>query len=308
MKGLFILNTLTVTQPASSSVIKKFLRSQPLFSFFVMATLFSWITLTPYILSEWNILPSTKTFTVFFALNPFIGPALASYIILRTTEGREEWKSLRKSLKPFKACLKWFLFILIGIPAVMFLGIILLNGGSLPSFHDLTSSYFVRYPIQFIVIFFFGGPLAEEIGWRGYALPRLQARFGALKASLLLGVLWTLWHLPHFLTSAQRGGPGTGLSLFYINLPIFLGICLSITIIMTWVFNHTQGSLFIAVLLHTSINSFSTLQSHLSAPVLTRTDLPFLIGFGVLATVILFISRGQLGYVQKQHHTSCNLK
>jgi uncharacterized protein len=299
MKGLFMLNSFVETKPALSSGLKKLLERRPLLSFFVMASLFSWIALIPYILSQWNILSNTKAFAVFFALNPFVGPALAAYIMHRTIGGKEAWQNLRRSLKQFKTGLKWYLFILIGLPAVMFLGMIVLNGGSLPSFHDLSSSYFEGYPIQFILIFFFGGSLAEEIGWRGFALPRMQSRYGAFKASLFLGFLWALWHLPHFLTSTQRGGPGTDLSIFYINLPIFIVLCVSITIIMTWVFNHTQGSLFMAVLLHTSINTFSTLQSHLSAPILTRTDLPFLLGFGVLALLILVITRGRLGYTQE---------
>ncbi|WP_129730837.1 CPBP family intramembrane glutamic endopeptidase [Ectobacillus funiculus] len=293
-----MLNSLLGAEQTSSSGLKKLLASRPLISFFVMSYGFSWITLIPYILSQWNILPNTKAFAVSFALNSFAGPLLASYIMHRIIGGKEAWQNVRKGLKQVKAGLKWYLFILIGIPAVMFLGIIVLNGGTLPDFHGLTSSYFVGYLIQFMLIFFFGGPLSEEIGWRGFALPRMQSRYGALKASLFMGVLWALWHLPHFLTAPQRGGPGTGLAIFYINLPIFIVLCIAILIIFTWVFNHTQGSLFIAILLHTSINAFSTLQSNLSVPILTRTDLPFLIGFGALALLIIVFTRGSLGYIQ----------
>ncbi|MBM7650916.1 membrane protease YdiL (CAAX protease family) [Neobacillus cucumis] len=199
-------------------------------------------------------------------------------------------------MKEIKAGLKWYLFILIGVPAVMFLGIIALNGGTLPSFHGLISSFFIGYLIQFVIIFLFCGPLSEELGWRGFALTRMQSRFGALKASLLMGVLWALWHLPHFITNTQRGGPGTSSSIFYINLPIFIVLCIAISIIFTWVYNHTQGSLFFATLLHTSINGLSIIQSHLSGPNLTTTDLPFLIGFWGLALLILITTSGQLGY------------
>jgi uncharacterized protein len=289
-----MLNSMVEIQPASSSSTKKLLECRPLLSFFTMATLFSWITLIPYILSQWNILPNTKAYDIFFALNSFAGPLLASYIMHRTLGGKEAWQNIKRSVKQVKAGLKWYLFILIGIPAMMILGFIVLNGGNLPSFNGLTSSFYVGYLIQFVLIFFFGGPLSEEIGWRGFALPRMQARFGSLKASLFLGLLWSLWHLPHFLTETQRGGPGTGLSIFYINLPIFIVSVIAMSIIMTWVFNHTGGSLFIAILLHTSINAFSTVQSHLSTPILTSTDLPFLIGFGVLALLILVFTRGGL--------------
>jgi len=219
----------------------------------------------------------------------------------RTIGGKESWKNVLKKLIQVKVKFRWYLFIFIGIPAVMFLGIIILNGGTIPSFHNLTSSYFVSYPILFILIFFFGGPLSEEIGWRGFALPRMQLRYGALKASLFIGVLWALWHLPHFLTVAQKGGPGTGLSIFYINLPIFILSCIAISIIFTWVFNRTQESLFIVILLHTSLNIFSTIQPYLSRPLLTKTDLPFLIGVAFLALLILIFTRGTLGYIQNSN-------
>lgn len=293
-----MLNSLLGTEQTSSSCLKKLFISRPLISFFVMSYVFSWITLIPYILSQWNILPNIKAFAVFFTLNSFAGPLLASYIMHRTIGGKEAWQNVRKNLIQVKAGLKWYLFILIGIPVVMFLGIMVLNGGTLPSFHGLSSSFFVRYLIQFILIFFFGGPLSEEIGWRGFALPRMQSRYGALKASLFMGVLWALWHLPHFLTDAQRGGPGTSLSIFYINLPIFILSCIAISIIFTWVFNYTQGSLFMAILLHTSINAFSILEPYLSRPLLNKTDLPLLIGFAFLASLILVFTRGSLGYKQ----------
>ena len=112
---------------------------------------------------------------------------------------------------------------------MMLLGIIILPG-ALASFRGLPSSFLNTYIIYFIVIFFGGGPLGEEIGWRGFALPRMQTRYGALRATLLLGILWTFWHLPHFLTTAQRGGPGSSSSIFYINLPIFFLMVMSITV------------------------------------------------------------------------------
>lgn len=280
------------------SNLKKFMQQHPLFSFFFMTYAFSWITLIPYILSEWSILPHISVYKIFFAINPFVGPTLAAYIMNHITGGN----NLRKRLKQFRVGWQWYVFILLGIPAVLLFGIIILPG-AITSFRGLSSSFFVSYPLSFIAIFFLGGPLGEEIGWRGYALPRMQSRFGALRATLLLGVLWTFWHLPHFLTSAQRGGPGTGLSIFYINLPIFFLMVMDITIIITWVFNHTKGSLFIAILLHTSINTFGTVQPYFSAPIVTSTDLPFLIGFSILALIILIMTRGSLGYKPEQEQS-----
>lgn len=152
---------------------------------------------------------------------------LAAYIMIRALEGKESWKKVRKSIISIKVGLKWYLFTLIVIPAAMFLGMVILNGG-IPTFHDLTSKFFVTYLISLVAIFFLGGPLPEEIGWRGFALPRLQSKFGPLKATLLLSVLWAFWHLPHFLTVAQRGDRVlTFLSYIFICQFLFCCVCRS---------------------------------------------------------------------------------
>jgi membrane protease YdiL (CAAX protease family) len=285
-------------EQTTAAGLKGFVEKRPLTSFFVMAYLFSWVTVIPYILSQRGILPDTKVFAVFFAAKPFTGPALATYIICRILGGNDAWVHLKNRVRQTKADLRWYLLILLGIPAAMSLGLLIVNEG-MPSFHGITSFFFVGYLIQFVIIFFFGGPLGEEVGWRGFALPRMQARIGALKASILLGALWVLWHLPDFLTVAQRGGPGSSLSLLYFNLPIFFLSGLAISIVMTWVFNHTGGSLFIAILLHTSLNAFSTVQSYLKgSKLLTETDLAFTIGFVLLALLIVVTTRGRLGYIK----------
>ncbi|PFN18303.1 CPBP family intramembrane glutamic endopeptidase [Bacillus cereus] len=281
----------------SSTGLRGYLESYPLTSFFVMAYLFSWVVLIPFILSQWGIFPKTKAFDIFFVANAFVGPMLAAYIMFRTLEGKESWKKVRKSIISTKVGLKWYLFTLIVIPAVMFLGMVILNGG-IPTFHDLTFKFFVTYLISFVATFFLGGPLPEEIGWRGFALPRLQSKFGPLKATLLLSVLWAFWHLPHFLTVAQRGGPGSDLSILYIHLPIFILLCLPISIILAWFYNCHHGNLFIVMLVHASVNTFSLVQAYSTNPVLKNSDLFVGIGLGFVALLILIFTRGNLGYKQ----------
>ena len=85
-------------------------------------------------------------------------------------------------------------------------------------------------------------PLLEEFGWRGFALPKLQEHFSALTSSLLLGLLWGLWHLP--LTLAY-GDP---------VFPFLLKIT-AISVLITWVFNNTRGSMLLAMLCHASLNA-----------------------------------------------------
>ncbi|MGE7674557.1 CPBP family glutamic-type intramembrane protease [Lysinibacillus sp. NPDC094403] len=291
-----MLKPLTESKSTSRN-LKEILKSHPLTSFFVMAYLFSWIVLTPFILSQWNIIPKTKIFDVFFALNAFVGPMLAAYIMIRTLEGKGEWKVFIKGIWKLKVGLKWYLFALIVIPTVIYLGFVILNGG-IPTFKGLTTQFYATYPIYLVVVFFFGGPFPEEIGWRGFALPRMQSKFGSLKATLLLGILWALWHLPHFLTAAQRGGPGSNISLFFYNFSIFIVLCLAVSIILTWVFNSKQGNLFIVMLVHASLNTFGLIQPYLTNPSLKESDLSVALGLGLFALIILIFTKGKLGYKQ----------
>ena len=277
--------------------LQQVMRQHPLFFFFVMAYAFSWIVSIPYILEQWGILHGN--FIIIFAIKSF-GPFLAAYIMTRITEGKEGVLRLRQSIRQVRAGWQWYLFILLGIPVLALLGIILLPG-ALASFQGFPPHFLVTYLVSFILIFFGGGPLGEEPGWRGFALPRLQPRYGPLRGTLLLGVLWVFWHLPDFLTDAQRSGPGANFTtLLTINFPIFSLMVMAMAIIFTWVFNHTHGSVFIAILLHTSINAFGIVQPLFTAPSMTRTDLFMCIAVVAPALLILILTNGRLGYQPSQ--------
>jgi membrane protease YdiL (CAAX protease family) len=89
--------------------------------------------------------------------------------------------------------------------------------------------------------------IGEEIGWRGFALPRLQSRHNNLTASLILGVLWAAWHLPNALIP--------GLDYYFYAFPAFLIWVVAMTVLFTWLAIHTQGSVLIAWIFHASINT-----------------------------------------------------
>ena len=112
----------------------------------------------------------------------------------------------------------------------------------------------VNYAVYFVAVFF-GVGLPEEIGWRGFALPRMQPRYGPQWGTLLLGVLWAFWHLLYFLTPGHGGGPGTGFDSLPHKLLHFFLMVVALAIIFTWVFNHTRGSIFIAKLMHAAIDT-----------------------------------------------------
>ena len=189
--------------PSSPKKLREVMRQHPLFFFFLMSYAFAWIISIPYVLSTWNILPGD--YTIAFILKPFVGPTLAAIIMTGLTEGRAGLRHLRDRLRHRWADWWWYLFILLGIPVLILLGIVI-QPGTLASFQGLTPNLLWNYPVYFVAVFF-GVALPEEIGWRGFALPRMQPRYGPLRGTLLLGLLWALWHLLYFLTPDHGGGP-----------------------------------------------------------------------------------------------------
>jgi membrane protease YdiL (CAAX protease family) len=276
------------------------MRQHPLFFFFLMSYVFSWMISIPYVLSAWGILKVDLHFT--FILKPFAGPTLAAIIMTSITEGKAGLLRLRQRLQQRRAGWQWYLLILLGIPALLLLGIII-QPGALASFQGLTPRLLVTYPVYFVIVFF-GVAMPEEIGWRGFALPRMQPRYGPLRGTLFLGVLWAFWHLLFFLTPDHGGGPGTGFATLLTNFTLFFLMVMAFAIIFTWVFNHTQGSIFIANLAHAAIDTPQLVWIPLFMTVdETRLNLATLIAFGLPALLIVILTRGRLGYQPSQAET-----
>jgi membrane protease YdiL (CAAX protease family) len=135
--------------------------------------------------------------------------------------------------------------------------------------------------------------LAEEPGWRDFSLPRLQRRFGPLRAAFILGPLWALWHMPLFLTE-WGGWPDAD----WTRPVAFIVFCISFNVVMSWVFNSTGQSLPLSMLAHVSVNNFvSVIWSEMFPTVGGDTIAPVLaVGGVVAATLVLALTRGTLGY------------
>ena len=137
-----------------------------------------------------------------------------------------------------------------------------------------------------------GGGL-EEIGWRGFALPRLQAEYSALTASLLLGVVWITWHAPLFVVP---GAIQTELN----PLP-FLIQGLALAVVFTWLYNSTRGSLLLVVLLHGTVNAWLTSVWFLRAGVSSGTLWLFAGLLGMIAVCLVVVyGRENLSHRHRQ--------
>ena len=132
-----------------------------------------------------------------------------------------------------------------------------------------------------------GGPLNEEPGWRGFALPRLQQRFGPLMGSTLLGLLWAGWHVPLFFVQEWLGIPWWA----------FIMLILCQSIFMTWGTNLSEGNIIVPMLMHATFNSSFPLLFALCQDLPTRGRfLPYyLSAAAAVAIATILLTRGRLG-------------
>lgn len=240
---------------ASASILP---RRFALAVFFLLAFGISWIVWIPAAAASWDLLPFPLSPTSARLLGVF-GPSLAAIILTAATD-KYGLRRLLGRLLVWRVGIRWYAFVLFWPAAISLVttALYVLLGGSAPDFSDppiLRSNPFPPelsdvgpwplLPLIFLQTLLISSPMGEEIGWRGYALPRLQAGQGAVRASVILGLFWGFWHLPLYLT---RGDP-----LSEVFFGWFLLAIIADTILFTWVYNNTKGSLLLALLFHTSI-------------------------------------------------------
>jgi membrane protease YdiL (CAAX protease family) len=281
----------------------KFLCRHPLLSFFVLAYTLSWVTWLPYVLSEDGLgilalhLPS-----LYIVIGGFTGPFLAGFLMTAVVSGRKGIHLLLKRFILWRVGIGWYLFAIFGIPAIALLGALSLPGAlTALTRHALVSSLLTYLPTLIVTFLIAAG--GEEPGWRGFALPRLQKRYGPLIGTLLLGLLWGGWHFPLVLTVGYGGGPSSSLiAEIGTSLLQTLGVTFT-AIVITWVFNNTKGSLLLAMLVHGALDATPlppSVQQTLSHQY--NLLLPPIIGMGLLAILIVIFTRGRLSYYRYTHN------
>lgn len=172
--------------------------------------------------------------------------AIAAYVVSSIYHPKQGVNQLMQSLKQISAKNVWlWLAFLLPFAAIIFAATIDLGlgGTGLLSF---TFDNLILLVISYPIVLLFGGPLNEEAGWRGFAVPHLQDRFSPLKTGIIVGLIWTFWHFPLHLIGFYPGGVVLFPLRFIYNVP--LGV------VFTWFFNRSKRNLFVCILLHTSVN------------------------------------------------------
>jgi membrane protease YdiL (CAAX protease family) len=231
-----------------------------------------------------------------FAFNPSnplvyvagYGPTVAGLIMVGRLEG---WSGLRHRLAralPRRAGFPWYLAVVAGFPAVT------LAAGRLvaPDILDNFPRWNRLLHLLLLELVTDTGPLGEEFGWRGFALPFLLRRRPPLAAAVILGVVWAFWHLPTFFIPT--------LSQSRLSIPVFLVNSISLSVIMTWLYRRTGGDLLLMILVH--------LMANYSAGII-RVPFNAEVGAEVLCAVLIVATGGVRAEVREDDQSaSCNMK
>ncbi len=257
----------TLVESSNRTLKVNLIQRYPLLTFFLLAFGLTWIFMITDAMGSHEVLPFRLPIPLLILMGYM--PTLAAVIVTWQTKGKEGVRALFKKLLIAQVGLGWYAFAIFGLAVMYIATIILYNSiGFAPALPFLSAKtppfsspleLIPKIAVLFVIVGIVNG---EELAWRGFALPRLQSRYKALTSSLILGAIWTLFHLPLFFTV-------TGSSQADWSFPSFLLSTIGLTVLYTWIYNNTRGSVLLAYLFHAAANTWSQVFSidHANQPV-----------------------------------------
>jgi membrane protease YdiL (CAAX protease family) len=258
-------------------------RAHPLRAFLVVTFAFSWtleVIAFAVLGLEFEVGVIAATF----------GPAVGAYAVIRAVDGSEGVRAWLRRFVQWRVDPRLYLFALGVLPAAVISSFVLLPDGS-QKLADAGAAFPLSFLGMLVILSVLGGG-QEEPGWRGFALPRMLERWGPVDASVRLGVVWAVWHMPLFVLVSDYDNAGTSavsvIGMFFVFL---LGLTIGFSVLQTWLYQRSGGSIFLAVLAHGAVNASSNF--------LPTTWLPTAAAFaaiGLLAVVVVIATHGRLGH------------
>jgi len=184
-----------------------------------------------------------------------IGPGVTGILFTHLTRTKEETRDYWKRVIDVRRVSLFWLAIVVALPfALQLLAGVLdrVAGGIGLSWGESASAFITSPGTQLLTLLIISlVPLLEEMGWRGYAQDRLQERYNAFGSSLILGVVWSLWHLPgFFIAGTYHAGLGVGTLEFWL---FFIGV-IGLSVVVSWIYINTRRSILTLVIFHAMLN------------------------------------------------------
>lgn len=266
----------TTTQRQSQSDASSLLRRHPLAVFFALTYAAAWLLWAPLVILQ-DSMPGGVGFIL--GLLGTLVPSTVAVVLVGKLHGKAGVRRLFARLLMGRVGLRWYVALaVVPLLGLLALGLSVLMGGTT----DGINTTVVAVVVGLAFSIFPGSALGEELGWRGFVLPGLQAKHSALGASLLIGPVWGLWHLPLWLT----GRESHPIYLF----PVFVASVICLSVLCTWMYNNTGGSLLLIVLLHGTANLPLTFVLTPLGKEMTQPFLIFVALMVITATAVALIS------------------
>lgn len=282
------MSTITSLVSANENGFKVFVKRNPLVSMYTLMFVLAWAVMIPQALHSQGLISAPVP--MWLEILTGWAPGIAAVVVASIASGRAGVRELLGRFRIWRVGVHWYLVALFALAALILggIGLHVLFGGALPVIPAAGASL-VNIALGFLILIVAGILInTEEIAWRGFALPRLQAKYGVLLGCVLLAIPEVTLHLPLFFVKENPFYPTVG-------LPAFSAFSVAMVFIYAFLFNKARGSLLIVTLMHASQNAWANLLSDNSAsPFYYTVALAWMI-----AIALIFLTKGQLGYEAK---------
>jgi uncharacterized protein len=275
------MNILTKTRDtisglhSSGLVLQESTRSMSAIVFFFVLA-FAWSWMLGFVAVDTK--QHSPVFSLILTIISGFGPSITAFMTVAFFTGRSGLIAWLKNTLNWLIDWRWYTVAFFAPPFAMLLALAIHwgLGGTTP-----TSPAVGHIPLaiaNFGFVFLIGGPLGEEFGWRSYAQPALSAKMGWRTASLIIGIVWGLWHLPWFFTA---GTAQSHMPFITFMLNIIAG-----SVLFSWLFMQSKGSVIPVLIAHTSLNAFAGILSIIPS---AETGRPYALVTGILVVIAGFI-------------------
>src|SRR6185503_3915566 len=276
------MSTLTSVVSTNENGFKAFVKRNPLISMYIIMFAIAWAVMVPQALYSQGLI--SAPLPVWLELLTGWAPGIAAVIVTSIISGRAGVRELLGRFRTWRVGVQWYLVAFFMLAALILggIGLHVLFGGTMPAI-PAAGAPMLNIALSFVILIVAGVLInTEEIAWRGFALPRLQAKYGVLVGCLLLAIPEVALHLPLFFVKENP---------FYqtVGLAAFSAFSVAMVFIYAFVFNQAKGSLLIVTLMHASQNAWANLLSdNTASPFYFTVALAWMV-----AIALIFLTKGR---------------